>query len=686
MADRLERLLHPRHVAVVGGHWAEAVIRQCDAMGFAGDVWPVHPSREELAGRPCYRSVEDLPAAPDAAFVGVNRHASVDVIRALAARDAGGVIAFASGFRESSREDPEGADLETRLMAAAGSMPVIGPNCYGLINYLDGVPLWPDQHGGQRVGRGVAILTQSSNLAINITMQRRGLPVAYMVTVGNQAQTGLAEIARALLDDDRVSAVGLHIEGIDSARSFERMAAAARRRSVPVIALKVGRSQQARATALTHTASIAGSRAASDAFLERLGIAQVRSVPEFVETLKLLHVHGALPGADVCSLSCSGGEAALMSDAAEGRRVAFRTLSATGRARVKASLGEIVSVSNPLDYHTFIWAQEDALAATFEAMLAERFDLAMLVLDFPRLDRCSDADWDVSARAWKRAVEATGARAAMVATLPENLPEARCAALLADGIAPLGGLDAALAAADAAARIGAAWAAAPAAPVVIADGADCRGRVVLHEREAKRALASFGLAIPDGQLATGTPAAVAASRAVGYPVAVKITGNAHKSESRGVRLGLGDADAVIAAVEEFGIDRPLLIEHMVGDAVVELVVGVLRDPQFGLLLTVGAGGVLVEILGDTVSLLLPATHAQIRTALLSLRIAPLFSGYRGQPPADIEAAVDAIAAVADYAIANADTLLELDVNPLVVRPRGQGAVAVDALITQRNPP
>src|SRR5699024_3721196 len=195
----LHRLFRPRSIAVFGGREAANLIEQCDRMGFAGDIWPLHPYRDTVAGRRCYRNVDELPAAPDAAFVGVNRHATIDIVAALAARGAGGAVLYASGFAEAADDQAGGNALQQRLLAAAGDMPVLGPNCYGFINYLDNAPLWPDQHGGEHVERGVAIVTQSSNLTISLTMQRRGLPVAYVVTVGNQAQTGLAAVAHALL-------------------------------------------------------------------------------------------------------------------------------------------------------------------------------------------------------------------------------------------------------------------------------------------------------------------------------------------------------------------------------------------------------------------------------------------------------------------------------------------------------
>ena len=286
----LDRLLRPKTIAVFGGLQAAEVIKQSQKMGFSGEIWPVHPRHDEILGLKAYRSVADLPGSPDAAFVGVNRFLTLDIVRQLRERGAGVAVCYASGFLEAGADDADGARLQDELVAAAGDMPIIGPNCYGLINYCDGALLWPDQHGGRRLAageRGVAIITQSSNIAINMTMQTRGLPIAHVMTAGNQAQTGLPDMAIALLEDERVTALGLHIEAFQSAAKFEALARRARELNKPIVAMKVGRSAQARAATVSHTASLAGSDAASDAFLQRLGIARVNSiafVPRNAET------------------------------------------------------------------------------------------------------------------------------------------------------------------------------------------------------------------------------------------------------------------------------------------------------------------------------------------------------------------------------------------------------------------
>ena len=455
-ARNLARLLRPRTIAVIGGTPAARVVEQCDRMGYDGTVWPVHRNRDEVQGRAVLRSVADLPEAPDAAFVGVNRNATVDVVADLAAHGAGGAICYASGFLEAN----DGARLQRKLVEAAAEMPIIGPNCYGAINFLDGVPLWPDQHGGRRLGpsaRGVAIVTQSSNIAISITMQRRGLPIAYVVTVGNQAQVGVAELAVALLDDDRVSAIGLHVEGFESVPAYEDLARRARQRRVAVVVMKVGRSRRGSAAALTHTASIAGSDAGADAFLNRLGFARATGIPELLETLKLLHVHGPLDGHRLGAMCCSGGEASILADAAEDAGVVLPELTARHAEVVAETVHPLVTVANPFDYHTFSWGDSDALARTFAAFGRGPYDATLLMLDFPRPDRCDCADWDMTLQAFECAMQETGHKGIIATTLAENLPEERAMALIERGFAPLGGVREALGAVGDAAMIAAAW-------------------------------------------------------------------------------------------------------------------------------------------------------------------------------------------------------------------------------------
>lgn len=673
MTRDLSRLIRPKSIAVIGGGvWCASVIEQCRRIGYDGAVWPVHPKRAEMAGLRTYASVDDLPAAPDASFIGVNRSATVDTVEQLSAMGAGGAVCFASGFREAQAEMGDGDALQTRLLEAAGNMPIIGPNCYGFINYLDGALLWPDQHGGERCARGVAIITQSSNIAINLTMQTRGLPLAYVATAGNQAQTGLAEIGQALLEDSRVTALGLHIEGIGDLAAFEALADRAHALGKPIVALKVGKSAQAQSAAVSHTASLAGSDSGARALLSRLGIAQVDSLPKLLETLKLLHLAGPLPTERIISMSCSGGEASLMADAAVGRGVTFPALGAAQYSALRAALGPMVALANPLDYHTFIWDDVPAMTAAFTAALTGEVALGCLVVDFPRSDRCSDAAWDCTITAGAAAAKASGTPLAFVATLPENLSEKTARRIIDAGLIPLSGIEEAMCAIETAAALGRYR---PAGAPVLVPGADGPADI-LSEAISKAALAAYGLDVPQSRRVEADDLSDAAN-AMPMPLVLKGEGFAHKTEAGAVALNLASPEAVMQAAEPMNAPAYLL-EEMITGAVAELLIGIVRDPAHGFVLTIAAGGVLTEILKDSVSLILPASEHDITEALGNLRIAPMLTGYRGQPGADRAALLRAIMAVQDYAIANAAHLQEVEINPLICT--GTRAVAADALI------
>ncbi|SHL32061.1 Acyl-CoA synthetase (NDP forming) [Roseovarius litoreus] len=679
MRRDLKRLLRPRSIAVIGGGaWCANVVEQCRKMGFDGTIWPVHPTRDTLADVPAFAGIEDVPGVPDAAFIGVNRHATVEIVRHLAGIGAGGAVCFASGFREAQAETGDGAGLQEALLQAAGGMPILGPNCYGMINYLDGALLWPDQHGGQRCDRGVAIVTQSSNIAINLTMQARGLPIAYVVTAGNQAQTGLADLGRALLADDRVSALGLHIEGIGDLRAFEALAAEARARGKPIVALKAGRSDHARAAAVSHTASMAGSDAGGRALLDRLGIARVASLPALLETLKLVHFAGPLRSNRIASMSCSGGEASLVADSAEGRDIVLPPLSARQRDGLRAALGPKVALANPLDYHTYIWGDTAAMARAFAAMLSGDLGLGCLIVDFPRTDRCSMAAWDCAIEASRLAAGGSTTPLALIATLPEGMSEPVAQRCIDAGLIPLLGLDDALSAIEAAAFLGEARR--DPAPLLL-PGTPAALRT-LSEAEAKAELAGHGLAVPRAERATQAGALAAAAHRIGAPLVIKAEGLAHKSDMGGVVLAPDDPQAALAAARRMPCDS-WLVEEMVTGAVAELLIGVLRDPAHGFVLTLAAGGTLTEIIADSTQLLLPVEAQDIDAALDTLRIARLLEGYRGKPAADREAIVRAVLAVQDYVIAQAHRLEEVEINPLICTP--DRAVAVDALITIGEP-
>ena len=649
-------------------------------MEFSGAIWPVHPSAGEVEGLRCFKSVEELPSSPDASFIGVNRHTTVDIVRSLSQRGAGGAVCYASGFKEVS----DGQGLNDALIESAGGMPILGPNCYGVINYLDGALLWPDQHGGRRVDRGVALLTQSSNIGINLTMQARGLPLAYLIALGNQAQTDLATVLETLVEDDRVSAIGMYIEGFPDVLELEKVMGRACERRIPVVAVKSGVSIQGANITRSHTASMAGSDEAANALLKRLGIARVQDLDTLVESLKLLHVHGPLKGNRLCSMSCSGGEASLMADTAIGRDVVFPELTSEQHDSVRATVHDLVSVSNPLDYHTFAWNKEEDLFGTYSAMLACGFDLSMLVLDFPREDRCNLETWGPAVNAISRAVDKTQAPTAVVASLPESLPEKIATDLVSMGVAPLCGIRQALDAAQAASQIGAAWRRPLFEKTLPGPGSHLEQPVEnLDEAHAKREIESFGVGVPRGERVASVDALRNAVESLTYPLVLKACDTAllHKSEAGAVMVGIGDYDELVAGATSLFARYPsLLVEEMITDTVCELIVGVRQDPVIGPWMMIGSGGIYAELMGDTRVTLLPSRDDEFATMISSLKIHPLLNGYRGSEAGDVPALLATLQRVADFVMEKRESLVEFEINPLLVRPKGKGVCAVDAVL------
>ncbi len=681
---RLDRLLRPASIAFVGGEAAGRAADQCRALGFEGDMWMVNPRRSPRLDLPTVPSVADLPAAVDAAFVGVNRSATVEVVRDLAAIGAGGAVCHASGFAETGER---GAALQRELVAAAAGMPVVGPNCYGTLSAVTGAALWPDQQGLSRCRRGVALVTQSGNTALNLTMQQRGLDVACVLALGNQADVGVEEVLEALATDEAVTGVGICVEALGDPARFAEAVGRARARGAPVAALKSGVTPDAGTIAASHTSSMVGDDDAYDALFRRLGVRRVGSIPELLDTLAVVTAVGALGGNRLVSLSCSGGEAALVADGARGRDLVFPAFGADHRDRIAATLNEMVSVTNPLDYHTFIWGDRQRLEACFTAVLDGGFDAALLVLDFPRagLDR---SRWWPTLSAFAAAAAATGVAGVVAASMAENLPDEVRAAAAEAGLAAVGGIDAALSGLEAAAELGR-WVGArgSATSVRLLPPSEAgNGPVGLSESEAKALLASVGIEVPAGEVVAASGAAGAAAR-IGFPVAVKAVGLDHKSDAGGVAVNLTDTTAVAEAAARLSTLSPggkVLVESMVGGGLVELLVSVRSSHPVGRLLTVGAGGELVELLGDTACLLLPESPEAVRAALERLRVWPLLAGgFRGRRPAAVDAVIDVVDRLTTL-VRDRPDMIEIEVNPLVVT--AEGAVAVDALAVVASEP
>ncbi len=681
----LRRLLRPRHVAIVGGQAMADSIRRCADTGFSGEIWVVNPKYPALGGRKCYASIADLPEAPDATFIAVPREATIDILKQLDARGGGGAICYAAGYTEVGGE---GVALHAEFVKAAGNLAVVGPNCYGMLNFIDGICLWPTGALGQQVETGCALVMQSGNIALNLSRNDRSVPFAYVISSGNQAILNAADYVDALADDPKVTAIGLYLEGIKDVPAFSRAAAKALQRGKPLVALKAGNSELGAKFAMSHTGSLAGSGKMYDALFERLGIIRVHSVPQLLETLKLVSTAGLPKGDRLAVFTCSGGECLLTADLCDELGIPLPGFSKDQAEDLRAQLPNFATVSNPLDYNTSLWGHEDLLVKCFSTVMRGDFDAGMLVIDFATDGPETEAACMAGVRALLKACTTHGKMPIVTSTLSELLPAVARSEVIAAKGAPMQGLEEALNAFAAVHRFAQrkTKVAAAAIPATPAAGDTKR---MLSEVVGKKLLAGFGLAVPESRVVAPADA-VGAAAALGFPVVLKVAEPliAHKTEAGAVAINLkspadveaalGRMDKSVSAYLRGGRIEKVLVERMVGDVVAELIVGIQRDPQFGLALVVGAGGILVELVEDAAMLLLPTSAEEVEAAIRRLKIAKLLAGYRGKPAADLSALVKSIMAIAAFAEAHRDTLLELDVNPLMVR--ADGAVAVDTLV------
>lgn len=348
---------------------------------------------------------------------------------------------------------------------------------------------------------------------------------------------------------------------------------------------------------------------------------------------------------------------------------------------LQAIIHDLMKAANPFDFQMFDWNDEESMARNFTAFMTEKFDVALCLLDYPREDICDQSTWAGAERGFVRATKETGTKAAVLSTFSDTISEEVAERLMKDRVATLAGIDAGVAGIQSAVDVGAAWRRPKSPPLLTGfDNSNVDAIEVLDEAASKRFIAENGVPVPPGHV-VGSEDAVEAAELLGYPAVLKALGVAHKTDVGGVQLGLADANAVSDAVAEMSdLSVSFLVERMVQGVVAELIVGVARDEQFGPYLLVGGGGILVEMMRDSVSLLLPTTNEWVLEAFSKLKCAPLLKGFRGAPPADLEAAAGAIMAIAAMVENDPEAIVELDVNPLMVLAKGQGVVAADALI------
>jgi len=689
----LNRLLNPRHIAFIGGIDAALSASQC-LQQFDGPLWAVNPKRDSLGGVPCFASVAELPEAPDAVFLATPRESAIQTVAELASLGAGGVACFTAGFGELGEI---GQNDEAALIEAAGNMALVGPNCYGLVNYSNGTILWPFGAGKSRCNKGFALVMQSGMIPANLTMNERSVPISIVISVGNQAVLSIEDYIDTLVDDERVTAIGLYIEGIRDMEAFAVAALKALRLAKPLVVLKAGSSDLAKQLSVSHTGSLSGADQAYQALFDQLGIIRVKAPVEMMETLKFLSVSGAPRGRKIAAFTCSGGEAALLADYCSGIGLELPQPSEAAGKRLTRLLPDIATVSNPLDYTTPLWGDREKMPAVFRTLVADGYDAAIVIQDFPPAHIHADNTFYVNdAESFIEACTGLGIPAASCCDLPENIDAEMREMMIVGGITPLQGFDSGLNALSNACRYGVnridILASQPSAKLNLLTFRDnTLTSFNVDEWTGKQRLSRHGIDIPRGHLLNEGEIGELSSQ-FEYPLVVKAVSDAlpHKSDAGAVRLGIQNADQLEQAMRDIrhsvmqfdvGIEiKNFLVESMIRDVVAELLVGISTEQQFGQLLVIASGGVLVEMLQDSVTLLLPTTDERIRNALSTLKCFRLLQGFRGNPVVNLNVVVSSIRSLVDFARANNARLVEMDVNPLIVT--SQRCIAADVMIRE----
>ena len=683
----LDRLIAPRTIAIVGAspRAGSFGLRTLENLAhFRGAIWPVNAKYKDVAGHACYASLTALPGKPDLVALVVPREGVEAALNEAAAVGAGGVVVYASGYGEMARD--EGAAAQQRLagIARAARMPVLGPNCMGLVNHElgVGVSFIPEYSKMPRRLGPIAFVSQSGALGYCLAQAaERGLGFRYFFSAGNSSDVDVADLIGAMAEDPEIRAIACLFEGVPSARRLLEAGEKARRAGKPVIVYKLGVSEDGAAAARSHTGSLAGSGAAFKALFDRAGFATVDNYEALVEYAKFFAAAGKPasipPARGVAVVSGSGGAGIIAADMAARHGVPMPQPSEKTTAALRTVVPEFGAARNPCDPTGQVLSVPESYNKCCQALL-------------------EDPQYGVLICAMSVAARETGnMRAAAIAQLARSQPKPISVVWVSEWLQGPGSE-----AYEADERVGffrsldrcyaaiAAWQRWHEPRI-----AEARitknilnlnfNKKVLGEREAKALLGQYGIrSAPERQAKSADEAAKAAA-ALGYPVVLKADGDIeHKTETGAVKLDLRDEAALRTACAAMNAAKNgFLVQSMVKGGV-ELVVGVKRDPLVGPVLLVGMGGVLVEILRDTVLALAPVGKAEARRMLERLRGFKLLQGYRGAPPADLDAVCDAIARISEFAADHADQVEEIDVNPLLARP--EGAVALDALIVLRG--
>jgi acyl-CoA synthetase (NDP forming) len=692
----MERLLRPRSVAIVGasatpGALGASVLANLQRMGYRGDIHLVNPNRTEINGRPCLKSIEELPPGVDAAVLAIPRAGVLPAITALAQRSVGAAVIFSAGFAEGG-DAGRAEQREIARIAAEHGMLVEGPNCLGLVNHVDGVALTfvETSHTPLEGRPGIGVVSQSGAMAcvLGTMLASRDLPVSYSVSTGNEAATGVEDFIEYLLDQPHTSVIGLIVEQFRRPRHLLCLARRAREKGKRLVLLHPGRSSAARASAATHTGALAGDYALMRAKVAAEGIVTVESLEELGDVLEIALRTPGLRRTGTAVMTESGAFKAMTLDLSEQVGLALPTLDDASAPALRAAMPPFVPVSNPLDLTAQGLVDPDIYRRTLLA-LAEDERIGAIVIDIIQTDAATCERKFPAVLAGVRELK-SAPPLIVCAGVDEGapIPARYIEELRALGVPYFPSPDRAVRAIARLAAVASAGSLEPAEPVIRAEPPPSSG--VIPEYQAKAYLRPLGIAVPAGRLVRTLEEAAQAADSLGYPVVLKAQSAAlsHKSDAGGVVLGLEDRDSLARGwrklhadlarhLPELGLDG-VLIEKMARPGL-ELIIGGRNDPDWGAVVLAGLGGVQAELLGD-VRLMLPGqSRESISRTLRGLKCGALLDGYRGSPALDLPAAAELIDRLGRI-LSGEPTIREIDLNPVMIYPAGQGVMALDALM------
>lgn len=685
----LDRLLAPRSVAVVGASprvdtYGHQALDNLVAADFDGPVFGVHPRETEVLGVRCYPSLSDLPEVPDAIVIATPAATVPGLIDEAGRLGVGGAVVIAAGFAEVEH----GRDLQRQLRETAlrHDLPVCGPNGNGLVSVVRRAPLWGDGYNIAPAG-GVALVSQSGNVAVNAIGATRALHLHTVISCGNQAVLDASDYVIALAEQEGVRSIALYLESEgDGARLTEGLAMCAER-EIGVAVLKSGRSALGASAAAAHTGAVAGDATVLRALVEEAGAAWVDDPHELLETAKAM-AHGRRHiGTGVAVITCSGGDAAISADEADRLGIPLPALADETKEALVPLVPDAATIGNPLDYTAMIWGEVERVADIVRTTAADPSIAQVLVYyDLPqKMGAATTYSWTSQLDGILLGGHTSVAPVLVASTLPDLLPEEYVDKCQQRGVPAVWGLTTGIKVADAMRRP---YGDPRRLRAIAAHAGTMPAGEWLAEHEAKQLLAKAGVAVPVGDVATTVEEVGRLVAELDGPLVLKLSSPTlqHKSDIGALELGVLDVDAACAAFERLrSIDghasTPVLIERM-EPAGVELLVAARRDSVVPALV-VGLGGVWVEAVGDAAVIPLPADAEQVDAALRSLRGASLLTGGRGRPGVDLAAVVDLAVRVGELLLD--EDLMLVEVNPVFARTAGRdsdlaGAVALDAVI------